>query len=73
MAITGEGTIEIPLEDFWKFLNNYHNHKGDVLVFGVPKTDIEGQCIIVNYAYDSIDSPQEWLEKPKCLKEWKQE
>jgi len=73
MATTGEGTIEVELADFWKWISNYHDHSSSTcLVYGVPQINKENQTIEVKYAFDtSGDSPKEWGTTPEFLKDWK--
>jgi hypothetical protein len=71
MASFGEGKIEIPMEEFWAFVNKYHEHKTAELAFGVPKVNKENETMEINYAYGTESNPIAWSVKPKCLEEWK--
>ncbi len=71
MAAFGEGTIEIPMEDFWEFVNKYHEHKKAELAFGVPKVNHLNNTININYAFGNDSDPREWSEEPTAVKEWK--
>lgn len=70
MAYDGEGTIRIPLEEFWELIQKFHEHKDAELHFGVPQCD--GYDVVINYAYSSICNPADWSKKPKCSEEWKE-
>ncbi|MDP2363900.1 MAG: hypothetical protein Q8M94_09045 [Ignavibacteria bacterium] len=67
---TMEGTKEIPLEDFWKFVMQYSPGEGDEIIFGVPRVNKENDTIEIDFAASSESSPDDWKEKPKALKQW---
>ena len=68
--VKGEGNIEIPLEDFWNFIDKYHEHNIVEIAYGVPFVNKEKQVITLDYAYENEKHPSEWKDKPKCLKQW---
>ena len=67
---TMEGTIEIPMNDFWEFVIKYAPVKSDPMCFGVPRFDIAAETIIINFASDSEESPENWTPKPKAITQW---
>ena len=72
MASRGEGTIEIPLEDFWRYANEYHEHSSAELFYGVPRVNNGNQVIEIDYMYNSGINPTEEFdfEKSKCKLQW---
>lgn len=73
MAISAEGIIEIPLEEFFNWVSERENLRGYERSFGVPKTNKINQTLEVTFALSDTCDPIDWVEKPKCLLEWKDE
>ena len=69
MAYTLIGKIEIPLEDFWEFVNKYVP-VGVEVAFGVPKVNISNNTIEIPAALSTDGSPLDWTERPDFLSEW---
>lgn len=70
MANYGEGKIEIPLEDFWGYVERYHDHESSELLYGVPSVNPDNETIEINYAFSTNSNPSDWAEKPECYNEW---
>lgn len=74
MGIYGKGTIEIPLEDFWKFVSSYMYDKSSNTFFGVPRVNNGNQVLEIDYMFNSEVNPEdEWdFEESECKKQWEQ-
>ena len=70
---SGEGKIEIPLEDFWEIVNKFHDHESCEILFGVPKVNKDNQTLEINYAYSSHSHPSEWVGGSVAKNEWEDE
>lgn len=71
MAYDAEGTIYIDLVDFYEWLKKYSPHGFDEMRFGVPVFDEASGEMRVSFAACNTECPPEqWMEKPKALKEW---
>jgi hypothetical protein len=71
MGYTAEGTIEIPLEEFWDFVTkNYSPTNNDEIRFGVPRVNKSNQVLEIDFAFSNDTSPDNWSVKPDCLKQW---
>jgi hypothetical protein len=64
--------IEIPLEDFWEWMVNYHapKLKGMETAYGVPKVNKGNQTIEITFAASDDGDPKSWVTPPKCMAEW---
>ena len=69
MAYNGEGTIFIPLDEFWEFVSRYHDFKGAATVFGVPR--VESNDLVIDFAFSTGSDPNAWPQKPKAALQWK--
>jgi hypothetical protein len=74
MSYTAEGTIEIPLEDFfgWVYTNYSPCYMSGVeFQHGVPRVNKSNNTIEVDFAMGTDCNPAQWKEKPKFMEEWK--
>ena len=70
MAYDGEGTVYIPLEEFWEFVQRYVPvTKGAETAFGVPR--VECGDLVIDYACSTDCHPTEWATPPKAVQQWK--
>lgn len=65
-----EGSIEIPLEDFWRFIGRYGPKTGGYVAYGVPKADKATGTLSVAFAVGDETPPAEWARKPDAVTEW---
>jgi hypothetical protein len=72
MAFTFEGTIEIPLEEFYSWVGDNYGLRNYRRCYGVPTVNKDNQTIEISVAGSDISNPAEWLEKPKSVLEWKE-
>lgn len=67
------GTIRIPVEDFFNFVDQYNPapefKKGTY--YGVPRPEKGGDHVLVDFVGDSVQDPIDYLEEPDCLAQWK--
>lgn len=74
--MNGEGKIQIPLEDFFKFVREYNPlHEDGVLIqYGLPKINIENQEMEIDFLFDSKIEPEKWanFNDTEVSKQWKQ-
>jgi hypothetical protein len=68
MGANGEGTIYIPLAEFWTFVEKYNPAKCTETLFGVPR--VVDEDIVIDYAFSTEDHPSSWAEKPKPASQW---
>jgi hypothetical protein len=68
MAYDGEGTLYIPLEEFWMWVQQYHPNLKCEIAYGVPRF-VDGD-LVIDYAFSSDTDPRSWAKKPKCLEQW---
>lgn len=74
MAFTFEGTIEIPLEEFYLWAEaNYGLGGSYERCYGVPTVNKDNHTIEISVAGSDVSNPAEWLEKPKAVLEWKED
>jgi hypothetical protein len=71
VAHDGQGTIYIPLEEFWAFVRKYAPGDGaEEVRFGVPRAtdgDIE-----IDYAFSTECAPEGWSKKPPAVTQWEE-
>lgn len=72
MATTGEGTIEIPLEDFWSYVDGYNIIEGNYNLYGKPKVNLDNNTLEIIFAFSDSGDPREWGEKSEAEKSWKE-
>lgn len=71
MAHDGEGTIYIPLAEFWEFVQKYAPGDGSAEIsFGVPRVEDGGEDLMISYAFSTECPPSDWSKKPKAVTEW---
>lgn len=63
-----EGSIYIPLEEFWQFVSQYNQMKGCEMLYGVPR--VVGNDLVISYAASSECHPSTWAKKPVAALEW---
>lgn len=76
MAMAGEGTIEIDIEEIYEFLGKrelkLHYEQGHLVVIGVPRFNRETRQLEIDYAFDSSIPPSDWSVRPKAIKQWEE-
>lgn len=73
MAATGEMKIEIPLEDFWQFVDKHYNPlKENYCLYGVPKIDSENNVITISTSFSTEGDVREWVVEGEAQKEWRE-
>jgi hypothetical protein len=72
MGRTYEGMIEIPLEEFWAFVEKYNTSSGDEVAYGVPRVNKGNHCVEIDFAASSDGPPADWAEPPKAVTQWKE-
>lgn len=74
MGIYGKGTIEIPLEEFWRFVSSYMYDKSSNTFFGVPRVNNGNQVLEIDYMFNSEISPEDEIgfKESECYKQWQQ-
>lgn len=70
MAYDAEGTIYIPLADFWDFVRKFHPKFEGEVNYGVPRVSTSGDMEI-DYAVGSETAPADWSREPKAVTQWK--
>ena len=72
--ITQEGTIEIPLEEFWEWVQKtYADHmNGMETSYGVPRVNKGNDTLEIDFAAADDGHPSQWAEKPKSVKQWEE-
>lgn len=68
MSASYEGTIDIPLEDFWEFVSKYHDKTSGEVAYGVPK--FHPGYMEISFAVGSDGHPSDWATKPAAVTEW---
>lgn len=71
MAFVGEALIEIPLEDFWKYVKIHHPDLYETQ-YGVPRVNIDNQTLEIDVAFSYGCHPTEWAVKSKAELQWKE-
>lgn len=70
MALTAEGTLEIPMEEFWNWVFTSYSVKGMDSVYGIPHFNKSTNSIEITVAMGDQTNPNTWATKPKALLEW---
>jgi hypothetical protein len=70
MALTAEGTLEIPMEEFWDWVVTSYGVKGMVSVYGIPRFNKNTNSIEITVAMGDQTNPNSWATEPKALLEW---
>ena len=71
MSFTAEGTIEIDLAEFFKWVQeNYAPAKGAEYQYGVPRANKSNHTLEIDFAMGTECHPEDWIEKPNALKQW---
>lgn len=72
MGCYGQGTVEIPLEDFWAFTAKYQYVEDCETFYGVPRVNKDNHVIEVDYMYNSSCNPQDEVgfKDSVCKKQW---
>ena len=69
MALVGEATVEIPLEDFWDFVKTHHPDLYETQ-YGVPRVNIDNKTLEIDVAFSYGCHPTDWAEKSKAELQW---
>jgi hypothetical protein len=70
MASYGEGTVEIPLNEFWEFVAKYNDIRGAETLYGVPRPHKGNGMIEIDFAFSTECKPVDWAEKSEAQKQW---
>ncbi len=73
MSFTAEGTIEIDMGDFTRWIyQNYLPTQRVEFQLGVPRVNKSNQTIEVDFAMGTDCNPEHWVKKPDVLKQWEE-
>ena len=74
MSFTAEGTIEIDLADFWKWVHRMHFpvSLGTEIQFGVPRVNKSNMTLDIDFAAATDNDPCSWAVKPKAVTQWEE-
>lgn len=67
-----EGTIEIPMSEFWEFVSQYNPTKAMVTVCGVPRITKDADTMEIDFAASSEGDPNDWAKKPMAAIQWEE-
>ena len=72
MSNYGNGVIEIPLDEFYAFVDKYNSNKDNNNVYGVPRINMDNGTLDLNYMFNSeIDPHDEFdYDTSTVAKEW---
>ena len=71
MSVTSEGTVSIPMEEFWAFVAKYNDTNMSEVAYGVPRINPENPDEMeIDFAASTDGHPAEWAVKPKAVKQW---
>jgi hypothetical protein len=71
MGMTCEGTIGIPLVEFWEFVAQQdHGVKSAQVSYGVPRVSADGDRLEIDFAASTEGHPFEWVKKPEAKLQW---
>lgn len=70
MGMTSEGTVSIPLTEFWKLVADYMDSKTAEIQYGVPCVNTLNDTIDIDFAASTEGHPNDWVEKPKASVQW---
>ena len=70
MASNGQGTIYIPLDEFWSFVAQYAPKHGGEVLYGLPRITAGGEDLEVDYAFSTECHPDTWAAKPPAVLQW---
>ena len=69
--MTSEGTVYIPLAEFWEFVAKYNDTKMSEVAYGVPRINPENpDDLEIDFAASTEGHPSEWAVKPKAVTQW---
>lgn len=74
MAFTSEGTIEIDLTEFWRWVYNEYLPvpEGSEIQFGVPRVNKSNMTLDIDFAAATDSKPEDWAQAPKAVTQWKE-
>lgn len=70
MSVTYEGTIEIPLEDFWQWVAQHAPTRSHEVAYGVPRVNVENSTLDIDFAASDECDPRAWAEQPRAVTQW---
>lgn len=70
MALTLEGTLEIPMEEFYRWVFNTYGPAGMITVYGPPHFNKITNSLVMSVALGDVTSPDSWATKPKAISDW---
>lgn len=71
MSATSEGTVYIPLEEFWEFVAKYNDTHASEVAYGVPRINPDNPSEMeIDFAASTEGHPSEWADKPKAVRQW---
>jgi hypothetical protein len=68
MGYDGQGTVYIPLEEFWKFVKKFHPTMDEAMVRYANEVRIQNEDLEIDFAFGTETDPLDWSEPPKFLK-----
>jgi hypothetical protein len=71
MGMTSEGTISIPLTEFWKFVAKFHDNTSAEVAYGVPRVSVNDD-LEIDFAASTEGPPKDWMHKPKAVLQWEE-
>ena len=69
MGYDRQGTVYIPLEEFWKFVKKFHadfDKDGALIRYGNLR--LANEDLEIDYAFGTEVPPEDWSEPPEFLK-----
>ena len=72
MSFTAEGTIEIDMEDFTRWIyENYLPTQWVEFQLGIPRVNKSNQTLEVDFAMGTgTNHPKNWSKIPKAIQQW---
>ncbi|AEC53205.1 hypothetical protein SCRM01_259 [Synechococcus phage S-CRM01] len=71
MSYTAQGTIEIDMADFTRWVyENYLPARGVEFQLGVPRVNKSNETMEIDFAMATDCNPREWVVKPDVCRQW---
>ena len=72
MSFTAEGTIEVDMGDFTRWIyENYLPTKSVEFQLGIPRVNKSNQTLEIDFAMGTESHPENWSKIPKAIQQWK--
>ena len=68
MGYDGQGTVYIPLEEFWNFIKRFHPKMDEAVVRYAHEVRIQNEDLEIDFAFGTETDPLDWAEPPTFLK-----